>query len=125
MIRRPPGSPRTDTLFPYTTLFRSTVETRPARRARQPRSPGGAARGEGRPRSRRPVQSGQADRLTARARKAAEKRIAPLRRRAQPNKARHSLFRTRLAGPRFGVRRQEEGRVGKEFVSTCRTRWWP
>src|SRR3546814_2828101 len=25
MIRRPPGSTRTDTLFPYTTLFRSIV----------------------------------------------------------------------------------------------------
>src|SRR3546814_21123531 len=25
MIRRPPGSTRTDTLFPYTTLFRSLV----------------------------------------------------------------------------------------------------
>src|SRR3546814_5073081 len=25
MIRRPPRSPRTDTLFPYTTLFRSDV----------------------------------------------------------------------------------------------------
>src|SRR3546814_2173862 len=25
MIRQPPGSTRTDTLFPYTTLFRSTV----------------------------------------------------------------------------------------------------
>src|SRR3546814_18209694 len=28
MIRRPPRSTRTDTLFPYTTLFRSTVEAR-------------------------------------------------------------------------------------------------
>src|SRR3546814_8534902 len=27
MIRRPPRSTRTDTLFPYTTLFRSEVET--------------------------------------------------------------------------------------------------
>src|SRR3546814_7886149 len=27
MIRRPPRSTRTDTLFPYTTLFRSTVTT--------------------------------------------------------------------------------------------------
>src|SRR3546814_9368507 len=27
MIRRPPRSTRTDTLFPYTTLFRSQVET--------------------------------------------------------------------------------------------------
>src|SRR3546814_14322170 len=26
MIRRPPGSTRTDTLFPYTTLFRSWLE---------------------------------------------------------------------------------------------------
>src|SRR3546814_14304676 len=29
MIRRPPRSTRTDTLFPYTTLFRSDVFTRP------------------------------------------------------------------------------------------------
>src|SRR3546814_4411810 len=29
MIRRPPISTRTDTLFPYTTLFRSVVELRP------------------------------------------------------------------------------------------------
>src|SRR3546814_19225561 len=27
MIRRPPGSTRTDTLFPYTTLFRSITST--------------------------------------------------------------------------------------------------
>src|SRR3546814_8695518 len=31
MIRRPPRSTRTDTLFPYTTLFRSTVLRLPAR----------------------------------------------------------------------------------------------
>src|SRR3546814_2645129 len=29
MIRRPPRSTRTDTLFPYTTLFRSPVTTMP------------------------------------------------------------------------------------------------
>src|SRR3546814_10633048 len=29
MIRRPPRSTRTDTLFPYTTLFRSTGDSRP------------------------------------------------------------------------------------------------
>src|SRR3546814_9158965 len=28
MIRRPPRSTRTDTLFPYTTLFRATIRTR-------------------------------------------------------------------------------------------------
>src|SRR3546814_15112184 len=29
MIRRPPRSTRTDTLFPYTTLFRSLLEAHP------------------------------------------------------------------------------------------------
>src|SRR3546814_12977822 len=29
MIRRPPRSTRTDTLFPYTTLFRSPLASRP------------------------------------------------------------------------------------------------
>src|SRR3546814_2491512 len=31
MIRRPPRSTRTDTLFPYTTLFRSTARRHPRR----------------------------------------------------------------------------------------------
>src|SRR3546814_2092213 len=31
MIRRPPRSTRTDTLFPYTTLFRSSHQHEPAR----------------------------------------------------------------------------------------------
>src|SRR3546814_13995892 len=30
MLRRPPSSTRTDTLFPYTTLFRSDVLDKPA-----------------------------------------------------------------------------------------------
>src|SRR3546814_4352546 len=33
MIRRPPRSTRTDTLFPYTTLFRSTRAAAPLERA--------------------------------------------------------------------------------------------
>src|SRR3546814_2222615 len=33
MIRRPPRSTRTDTLFPYTTLFRSASRTRAAGRS--------------------------------------------------------------------------------------------
>src|SRR3546814_14235629 len=39
MIRRPPRSTRTDTLFPYTTLFRSPEGAHPAlrREARRPR----------------------------------------------------------------------------------------
>src|SRR3546814_13308829 len=47
MIRRPPRSTRTDTLFPYTTLFRSARSRRSQRllirqyRARQPSRPRG------------------------------------------------------------------------------------
>src|SRR3546814_17418623 len=50
MLRRPPGSTRTDTLFPYTTLFRSV------RRRAFGRSGKGArtARGKGRIRRRSP-----------------------------------------------------------------------
>src|SRR3546814_1857414 len=34
MIRRPPRSTRTDTLFPYTTLFRSMIQAAQVRAAR-------------------------------------------------------------------------------------------
>src|SRR3546814_14921285 len=44
LIRRPPKSTRTDTLFPYTTLFRS-VENRLARRFGIDRQPGGEVAG--------------------------------------------------------------------------------
>src|SRR3546814_4429343 len=37
MIRRPPRSTRTDTLFPYTTLFRSCFSPSPAQREREAR----------------------------------------------------------------------------------------
>src|SRR3546814_6642868 len=38
MIRRPPRSTRTDTLFPYTTLFRSLIVWSPASVAHPPRT---------------------------------------------------------------------------------------
>src|SRR3546814_3419647 len=43
MIRRPPRSTRTDTLFPYTTLFRSPVARARGRSARRQCSPRRAA----------------------------------------------------------------------------------
>src|SRR3546814_4185974 len=46
MIRRPPRSTRTDTLFPYTTLFRSTSETPIASQLR-PASSGRLAAADG------------------------------------------------------------------------------
>src|SRR3546814_5594421 len=36
MIRRPPRSTRTDTLFPYTTLFRSAADEEPPAASRRP-----------------------------------------------------------------------------------------
>src|SRR3546814_651180 len=60
MIRRPPRSTRTDSLFPYTTLFRSRAPGRPDRPAPHGAEPlaaragdGGAAAGERQP-DRRP-----------------------------------------------------------------------
>src|SRR3546814_9658316 len=45
MVRRPPRSTRTDTLFPYTTLFRSQLSEQPpgGSRARQPLLAGAGA----------------------------------------------------------------------------------
>src|SRR3546814_1257039 len=48
MIRRPPRSTRTDTLFPYTTLFRSAASPiAPVIRAPSPRTPGTVHAGAG------------------------------------------------------------------------------
>src|SRR3546814_17947672 len=47
MIRRPPRSTRTDTLFPYTTLFRSDADRRPDLRA-GPAAGAGRRHGEAR-----------------------------------------------------------------------------
>src|SRR3546814_1454435 len=51
MLRRPPGSTRTDTLFPYTTLFRSARRhsVRPPGLHRAWRRPPGAPAGARRP----------------------------------------------------------------------------
>src|SRR3546814_8097672 len=60
MIRRPPRSTRTDTLFPYTTLFRSRVDGRGGVEERQGTRPAGLrtdgrARGPRRNLGRQPV----------------------------------------------------------------------
>src|SRR3546814_8968650 len=49
MLRRPPRSPRTDPLFPYTTVFRSCSAHRPhGEHRRLQRGRAGGARGRGR-----------------------------------------------------------------------------
>src|SRR3546814_13183465 len=129
MIRRPPRSTRTDTLFPYTTLFRSsaaagtvTGEVRaihqaaagirpalPVRRYRRgkplPEAHQGqaAAALDGRPEHHRPG-------LLAQRHEAAL---------GDP----HATPAERSLGAELA--RSEERRVGKECVSPCRYRWSP
>src|SRR3546814_12328613 len=106
MIRRPPRSTRTDTLFPYTTLFRSTYP----RYFQERRLLG--------------------DEPSARRRQdavypACARPYADLRAEAHRNR-RGSPLRTgwRLqAAPGDRTRRTEESRVGIEYVLTCRS-WW-
>src|SRR3546814_19997988 len=119
MIRRPPRSTRTDTLFPYTTLFRShlafahrveeelEVPQRPAERGEQvvQEQRGAPAIGVGR--LARP-----ADELT-RGAVAHDQEAAPDRIGDEP------------AEPDQAHSRSEERRVGKECVSKCRSRWSP
>src|SRR3546814_3025397 len=57
MIRRPPGSTRTDTLFPYTTLFRSANCARASRYRRQSHAPVGHPALRGNDRFRQPRRS--------------------------------------------------------------------
>src|SRR3546814_18638552 len=98
MIRRPPRSTRTDTLFPYTTLFRSGPVT-PVPLA--PPAAAGLINLHGRPTLAVDLGRwlGLGDRTSA------------LRRRA-------------VVVEQDGLR-AEERRVGKECVSTCRSGWSP
>src|SRR3546814_18657030 len=110
MIRRPPRSTRTDTLFPYTTLFRS-VANQPGAQPREPAAllaPADPAVG--------PADAGAADR-------SAEHRVRrPAGRPGIPDHLRQRLdlgFRPgadrRLAR---ALARSEERRVGRECVMT-------
>src|SRR3546814_12091656 len=103
MIRRPPRSTRTYTLFPYTTLFRSLLDAR-----------GGQVFGKG---------------ITIR-----DDPHRPRGLRSKPFDG-EGLPTAPLAIIDDGVltgwlldsasARSEERRVGKECVSTCRSRWSP
>src|SRR3546814_19098983 len=111
MIRGPPRSTRTDTLFPYTTLFRSprcggaAVRGALLRRRGRGRAAAGALRGAA------PVAAGL------------------LHRRPQPIEGCRARQPAHRRGPRDpprrGAGRTEERRVGKAGVSTCRSRGTP
>src|SRR3546814_12326461 len=126
MCRRPSGSPRTDPRFPYTPLFRSadtgklSVTAGGLLEVLRPRGVpllvndrvdvALAVGAEG-------VHLGQSDMPPAIARRLlGEDAVIGL-----------SITRAeelRKADPAV-VDRSEERRVGKECVSTCRSRWWP
>src|SRR3546814_18677925 len=100
MIRRPPRSTLTDTLFPYTTLVRS-CET-----------------GDG-----ADLILAVADAVTIFA--DARKFVQILRRDADAFRFAFQNLAQRLARETRDLARSEERRVGKECVSTCRSRWSP
>src|SRR3546814_11867305 len=108
MMRRPPRSTRTDTLFPYTTLFRSV----------QPQDPQLPAVLAAVGRDRRDRTHGQAVVSAEHDRHAAGIELAGGRfeHGAIPG---HHFVEVAIA------LRSEERRVGKECVSTGRSRWWP
>src|SRR3546814_17008787 len=109
MIRRPPRSTRTDTLFPYTTLFRSPGDGVARRRVDLLRFAGVTMA-----------------RLAELAPGLADVKPAILAELAEdahyaPYVARQEAELRALAANE----RSEERRVGKECVSTCRSRWSP
>src|SRR3546814_17437726 len=119
MTRRPPRSTLTDTLFPYTTLFRSAADRRTC--ARHPRRPCGAgAERQLRLCADRAIRAGAADRPAQQP--CHPDRLVPRLHRGLLMAADEALLRTPVALP---VRSTEERRVGKECVSTCRDRWLP
>src|SRR3546814_18008544 len=126
MIRRPPRSTRTDTLFPYTTLFRS----------------GRTAAALGQHDCQRPADSDRetvgcdtyAVHLLQLPAGAQDDRQARRRDSRFPKRTDATARRVRIAfrglrarihlSRRFpDVARSEERRVGNEWVSTCRSRW--
>src|SRR3546814_13867909 len=104
MIRRPPRSTRTDTLFPYTTLFRSrAIEAIPALNKPDLFACGGGVRNAFLMR-----------RLAARLPKIHVRDTSAL-----------GVDPAWVEASAFAWLRSEERRVGKECVSTCRSRWSP
>src|SRR3546814_14035847 len=110
MIRRPPRSTRTDTLFPYTTLFRSVVID--GVKLNDPSSAGGGYNFAH-------LLIGDAARIEV---------LRGPQSILWGSQAIGGVVNVVTALPErslAGSFRSEERRVGKECVSTCRSRWSP
>src|SRR3546814_18111759 len=105
MIRRPPRSTRTDTLFPSTTLFRSRLRDEIFGDQTDRRQIGRTEHGDARQHE---IEIGGGVLARADARN-------------------ETILLLEIVGGFFGIEddRSEERRVGKECVSTCRSRWSP
>src|SRR3546814_14258810 len=116
MIRRPPRSTRTDTLFPYTTLFRSADQD-DARYSRNSLHCGGR-RTSGRQKKRAGLFESAGNK--GRSGRASGVMFA---------RARDPFLPPAKGTAPFSidgfVPRSEERRVGTACVSTCRSRWQP
>src|SRR3546814_15003211 len=102
MIRRPPRSTRTDTLFPYTTLFRSKVGLWDVIRSAERRTSSDSL-----------IREAEAHDLAALVAELPDLRMIDF------NGGKAAVIGRRQ------LPRSEERRVGKECVSTCRSRWSP
>src|SRR3546814_12055104 len=117
MIRRPPRSTRTDTLFPYTTLFRSVAvevdadDVVPVSVAHLVKNP---VAQDTRVVYHRIEMAKMPDRVLYD--RGCADRVGNIR--AIDHR------RTAASLDQLGHLRSEERRVGKECVSTCRSGWW-
>src|SRR3546814_15023224 len=114
MIRRPPRSTRTDTLFPYTTLFRSHRH-RIEMLGDLPGIDIQLDRGVVQPRAVKVQRQAVLARETP----------GPSQIVQRQDLALHGVFQRQQASAGKVEVRSEERRVGKEWVSTCRSRWSP
>src|SRR3546814_13650472 len=127
MIRRPPRSTRTDTLFPYTTLFRSCDVFDPFLLLQ---IEGHISQGQ---------RFGTLEKPGGRLKCFLDINVcfwyvgAFFKSRGQRFisfiecivMSRYMIAEIGVTEKRLDIVRWEERRVGKECVSTCRSRWWP
>src|SRR3546814_12039462 len=113
MIRRPPRSTRTGTLFPYTTLFRSNHRARAKANVAHHYDLSGALYALFLDRDRQYSCAYFPD---------ADNEAGISLEQAQEDKKAHIAAKLHL---KPGMKRSEERRVGKECVSTGRSRWSP
>src|SRR3546814_16472514 len=125
MIRRPPRSTRTDTLFPYTTLFRSVNQViavlledgEDASAIADKPQDKPQAKPEAKPEARQPEPAQESRKPATGTAPPPPKAASP---EAEPARTGATVKQTVLE-----ALRSEESRVGKECVSTCRFRWSP